>query len=397
MRVWSPDRLHRLTDTFQTLRRNYRRNEMNFATVTRTLTATAALLLGAQAFAQDTVETAVQGQVCAGQRYNDLGGAQTTLGCVANDLVVTTSSTLNANTVQQCPINTQSTVSLLVTIQSSSTDRYNVGYFVGENGNASNSNVGTCSIATFPTSPTGTHISGGKWYSDDGNACGDYNKQSTSTNQVDNVKVLCQGDANGNLVIPYTLVYGNTGGTCTGTSNVNAGTQSKCQTGTTPVSNVFVTTDANPSCTKEFSGLGGDVLTTTIVISNNDPNHNQAADGTTFEDNFNLNTPVLTVLTANCVPSGGAACTVNNNSGDVTGTIGTFPFGSSVTVTITAATNPGDTSAYSNDASLTTPPTVLPPAGSGWVLDPATGTSTLSPACSAQTTLPVKLQKFDVK
>jgi len=370
---------------------------MNFATLTRILTASAALLLGTQAFAQDTIETATQGQVCAGQRFNDLGGQATTLGCVANDLVVTTSSTLNANTVQACPINTQSTVSLLVTIQSSSTDRYNIGYFVGENGNPSNSNVGTCSLAIFPTTPTGTHVSGGKWYSDDANGCGDYNKQSTTTNQVDNVKVLCQGDVNGNLVIPYTLVYGNSGqGTCD-LSTVNAGTQSKCQTGTTPVSNVFVTTDANPSCTKDFGvGAAGDVLTSTIVISNNDPNHNQAADGTTFEDNFNNNTPVLSVLTVNCVGSNGATCSINNNSGDVTGTISAFPFGSSVTITITAATTPGDTSAYSNSVDLTTPPTVLPPSPP-YTRDPATGISTFLGACSAQTTLPVKLQKFEVK
>jgi len=369
----------------------------------RRLTITAAFLVGAQAAqaqTPDTIEVATHPHACAEDQYKSLGGSST-LGCTANDLVVTATAKLNGNTVQQCPTGTQSVVSILLTLASSSTTRYNVGLFVGDNQNSPQSAGGTCSATIFPNTPTGTVGDGNQWYDNEGDAgCGDYNKNSTTINEIDNVTVFCIGDSNHNLVIPYTLVYGNVSNqVCNSVDNVTAGTSSKCQASTTPIGNVFISTAADPSCTKNLQ-LSGDTLTTTITISNNsaDTNFQQDASGVTFEDNFNSNTPVLTVTNATCGnEQNGAVCgTVNNASGDVTGTITTFPFGSSVDITITATIPPGNTDPYSNSVNLTTPPTVAPPSPP-WVFDPQTGNSTYTGACSAQTTLPVKLQSFEVK
>src|SRR6185369_369354 len=67
------------------------------------LAGTAALLVGAQvAQAQDTTEAAAVDHACAEDQYKALGGSST-LNCVANDLVVTASATINNNTVGSCP------------------------------------------------------------------------------------------------------------------------------------------------------------------------------------------------------------------------------------------------------------------------------------------------------
>ena len=342
-----------------------------------------AMLLGAPlAQAQDTTEVAIQGQTCAGARI-----AQN-LNCTANEYVVTATS--ESNTITSCNNGDQIVVDINVGITSSSTDRYNVGYFVGEAGNDPQAKTGLCSVATFPTTPTGSNVSGGKWYSEPpGNACGDYNKNSTTTNLIQGVKVKCAADANGNLAIPFVVTYSQSGGdACTGGTDVAPGSPSKCTANVAPVTNVVVTYNADPGCsgkTVTYDPVAGTV-TSTFTIVNNDPNNAvppDNADGTTFSDN--VAAPV-TVTQTTCTPSGGAAgCTVGFVGNAVTGTIATFPTGSQVVVTVVGTVPAGNTGTYSNTANVT------PPANLTTGSD-ATGNN----ACTNSTTLPVKLQNFDV-
>jgi len=344
--------------------------------------ALAMLFAAPLAQAQDTTEAAIQGQACARDR------AGQNLNCTANEYVVTATS--ESNTISLCQNGDEIVVDILVGITSGNTDRYNVGYFVGETGNDPQLAGGTCSIATFPTTPTGNNVAGGQWFdAGGGNTCGDYNKSSTSTNLIQNVKVKCQADINGNLSIPFVVTYAqNSNDACTGPTDVKPGSPSKCTANVAPVTNVTVTYNADPGCsgkTVTYDPVAGTV-TSTFTIVNNDPNNAvppDNADGTTFSDT--LAAPV-TVTQTTCTPAGGAAgCTVGFTGNDVTGTIATFPTGSSVTVTVVGTVPAGNTGTYSNTANVTPPANLT--AGSD-----ATGNN----ICTGSTTLPVLLQSFDV-
>jgi hypothetical protein len=350
----------------------------------------------------DTCEQASQGHICAEDQYKNLGGPGT-LGCTAKDLAATATAQVTGNQVGQCPLGQQATVDVLINLMSGSPDRYDVGLFIGENANSAIAAGGACSAAIFPTTPTGTHVSGGGWYNQDNNTCGDYNGSSTTNNLVQGVKVKCVADSTGHLLVPYAIIYRNNASgtiTCTGVDDVTADNTSKCiHDDAAVINNVFVTVQADPTCSKTVS-YDGTTLTTTITMTNNGaaPNNNPA-DGTSFKDDFTQNTPAVSLLTINCQnATGGAVCTnLQTTSGIATGTINPFPIGSSVDVVITAAFtvpvlgNPQ----YNNSVDLTTPGTVAPPTPP-YVLN-LDGTSTYTGACTAFTTLPVRLQSFDVK
>jgi hypothetical protein len=342
------------------------------------------MLLGAPlAQAQDTTEAALQGQSCARDRLGQ------NLNCTANEYVVTATS--ESNTITSCNNGDPVVVDIIVGITSSSTDRYNVGYFVGETGNDPSAAGGSCSIATFPTTPTGVNTTGGQWFdAGGGNTCGDYNKNSTTSNLITGVKVKCAADSNGNLAIPFVVTYAqNSNDACTGPSDVAPGSPAKCTANVAPVTNVIVTYNADPGCngkTVTYDPVAGTV-TSTFTIQNNDPNNAippDNADGTTFED---IVPAPVTVTSVTCTPSSGTvSCDTTATVGnDVKGTISPFPTGTSVLVTIVGTVPGGNTGTYSNTATLTPPANLT--AGSD-----ATGNN----LCSNSTTLPVQLQSFDV-
>ena len=381
--------------------------------------AATTLLYGAQlAYAQDTTVPAATVHACAEDQYKSLGGSGT-LGCTAGDLAATVSAQVPGNTVGSCPLHDpvnpalpgHGTVDVLISLTSGSADRYDVGVFIGEDGNSAIAAGGTCSVATFPTSPTGTNVSGGKWFNGiDNNACGDYNKNSTSDNLIQGVKVRCTRDpVTKQLVVPFAIVYLNNDNgnpVCTGVNDVTADNTSKCtHNDAAVISNVFVTTSADPECGKSMSfDNTQNLVTTVITITNNsaDPNFQDVADGSSFSDD--LSAFGFTNITPTCTnTTGGASCptdlavSTSPVAGIVTGSIATFPFGSSVEITITANNTPGDTSNVQNSVTLTTPPSVLPPLGSPGYTHNNDGTSTFAGACTAAQQLPVKVQSFEVK
>jgi len=374
------------------------------------LAAAATLLAGAQmAQAQDTTEPATTDHACAEDQYKALGGSST-LNCVANDLVVTASAMINNNTVGSCPNDgLEHEVDILVGLESGSPERYDIGYFVGQAGNDPLAAGGQCSVAIFPTSGANSTATVG-WFDGDANACGDYHSNSTTTNLVTGAKVTCISQPGTNhLIVPYAIVYANnTNGTCTSVDDVTAGTSSKCQAATVPVGNVFVTNSANPQCDATGAPNGAvydpiaNTITLTVTVTNSDPLFPQAADGTTFTDDFTVGSPPVTVSgSPTCTPSGGAVCQIANNAGVVSGTITSFPWGSSVvlSVTLDVPANPGNVP-FSSGLSLTTPNSVLP-AIPPYVINtdstsPGYGTSTNATACLSAVQLPVKLQSFEV-
>ncbi len=374
------------------------------------LAAAATLLTGAQmAQAQDTTEAATPDHACAEDQYKALGGSST-LNCVANDLVVTASAMINNNTVGSCPNDgLVHTVDILVGLESGSPERYDIGYFVGQTGNDPLAAGGQCSVAIFPTSGGNTTPAVG-WFNGDNNACGDYHSNSTTTNLVTGAKVTCisVSPTDPHLVVPYAIVYANNqNGTCTSVDDVTAGTSSKCQAATVPVGNVFVTNSANPQCDATGAPNGAvydpiaNTITLTVTVTNSDPLFPQAGDGTTFSDDFSVGSPPVTVNDFSCTPSGGAVCQIVNNAGVVSGTITSFPWGSSVVLSVTLGVpaNPGNVP-FSSGLSLTTPASVLP-AVPPYVTntnsaDPGYGSSTNATACLSAVQLPVKLQSFEV-
>jgi hypothetical protein len=350
-----------------------------------------ALCVAALAFApavqalEDTTVTALAGTTCAGDRL-------TGLNCTANEFVVT--ATAMGNNITACHFNDSiPNVDVDVAITSSSTDRYNIGLFIGENGQAPDATGtgSTCSVATFPTvaDPPSTSTA---WFDAGGNTCGDYHGGSLLThNLVQGVTLKCIPAADGNLFVPFTVTYSQTAGdACAGPSNVVPGTKSKCTAGNTSAVGTLVTFNADPACggkTVTYDPVAG-TGTAFFIVQNNDPNNAvtaDSADGTQYHDAV----PGPFVVTgAICqVLSGAASCgtgpvVVGN---DVSGTLPTFPTGSSVKITISGTIPGGQTGLYSNTAD------VIPPANLTAGSDVIGNNS-----CTNSVTLPVKLQSFDV-
>jgi hypothetical protein len=347
--------------------------------------ATAALLFAPLAQAQfDTTTTAVNDLSCAADRGSG--------SCTAKEFTVQVTADQGSN-ISSCQNNLPITLDVVATITSKQTDRYDIALYFGQDGNSPDvvTAGALCSVDIFPTASDTTSTA---WFDASNvgtNTCGDYHGGTLTTqNLIHNVTVLCVPDAaTGELSIPFALTYvQNVGGTCTTAANVQPGAPSKCIGGGTPVAGVTVTFNADPACsgkTVVYDPTAGTV-TSTFTIVNNDPNNGVApdsADGTTFEDV--VPAPVV-VTNVSCTPSGGAVCDTSATSGnDVKGTLTTFPTGSSVLVTVTGTVPGGSTGGYSNTA------TVTPPA------DLTAGSDTTgNNLCTGITTLPVKLQSFDV-
>lgn len=204
-------------------------------TRTRAVPATASALLlllglaGAHLALADPVVTAQNNLSCAGTRAN------TYLGCNAKDF--TTAVALDSSAATSCTEGEYFLVDAQVSMISGGADRYNIGFFVGEDGNdpQENNAAKLCSVATFPTSPTPWFDGGGP------NVCGDFKSKSQSSPTVRQLRLRCTDNGTGNLQVPYVVSWGqNDNATCEGPGNVEAGAQSKCVGGTATVSNVIV-------------------------------------------------------------------------------------------------------------------------------------------------------------
>ncbi|WP_295816922.1 GEVED domain-containing protein [uncultured Deinococcus sp.] len=104
------------------------------------------------------------------------------------------------------------------------------------------------------------------------------------------------------------------------------------------------------------SAVAGTTVTYTLTLNNAGPN---PADGVTFADDL---PNVLTGATATCqnATGGVSGCTASiNGSGDLSGSVTTFPSGGSVQIVITASIPAGATASLSNTATATVPAGVV--------------------------------------
>jgi uncharacterized repeat protein (TIGR01451 family) len=183
------------------------------------------LLLTAAAPAWGATTSAVQDLTCAGFRN------ESDMGCTAKEFTVTPVFSAAPGTAPFCMAGQEFRFVVDVELTGSKADRYDVGFFVGQQGNdpalATAGNI--CSVATFPVAPF-------PWLNKDGDSCGDYAADGTSSNTVDEVKVICAPDSQGFLQIPYVLTYlQNAGSACTGPAKVTV-EGSKCNSGVATVS-----------------------------------------------------------------------------------------------------------------------------------------------------------------
>jgi Prealbumin-like fold domain len=169
--------------------------------------------------------TATTNQTCAGTRFGS------DLGCTANDF--TSSLTFAQPTltaISNCQAGQTININIIASITSGSTDRYDVGYFFGENGidPQLNTAASSCSIGLFPTTPL-------PFFAADTppDTCGDYKKSTTATLEVLGIRLLCR-PATGTtaLALPYVLSFkqNDGGNNCAvnGVNEIKPGTTSKC-------------------------------------------------------------------------------------------------------------------------------------------------------------------------
>jgi len=197
----------------------------------RLLTCALLLLAGLSLAFPVTAQTVVAGNhlSCAGTR------AGSALGCTAGEFVTTVNISSASGGPTSCVYGDYLTLVGSTNITGTNADRYNVGFFAGENGNDPrlSSSADQCSVATFPTNYS-------PWFAKNGDACGDYPANAVSSPTIQNLQVLCQPDASGNLAVPYTIVYSQSAYACTGPTDVAAGNSSKCNAGTASVSGISV-------------------------------------------------------------------------------------------------------------------------------------------------------------
>jgi hypothetical protein len=179
--------------------------------------------------------SSTQDQTCLGTRA---GGP---LNCTANEFTVITSFSAAAGTPPFCVAGESFDFLVDLQLSGSKANRYNVGFFVGQNGNipgntVTNTSPNLCSVNVFPVSPL-------PWNNATGDVCGDLQALNnaappyeSTVATINKIKVKCQVDtASGgsDLVVPYTISwFQNTGGNfCSGPGDVFTDTTSKCQSG----------------------------------------------------------------------------------------------------------------------------------------------------------------------
>jgi uncharacterized repeat protein (TIGR01451 family) len=196
--------------------------------------------------------TAVQDTTCAGTRS---GSA---LGCTAGEFTVGATFTAQAGTPSFCNAGEVFTFDASLSLSGSNANRYDMGFFVGQAGNAPTAVGGVCSAAIFPTTPS-------PFQNFDGDTCGDYLAGGVTNPVVQSLKVVCSATTNSDLTIPYVLTYQqNSGGqVCTsagrqGDTTVLAGdvkstSGSKCNAGsaTLQISSVPVQVGGYVDVTKQ--------------------------------------------------------------------------------------------------------------------------------------------------
>jgi uncharacterized repeat protein (TIGR01451 family) len=274
------------------------------------------LLLLTVAPAQGLLVSAHQDNLCPGDRIGQ------NLNCTANDFTATAVFSAAPNQPSFCVSGQPFEFIVNLGFTSSNALRYDIGFFSSQNGSniLSKTSGDNCSVATFPISPA-------PWQNSNSNGCGDFAITSSTVVTVDKIKVLCQGDALGNLLVPYVITYGTSTSVCTDYTNVAPSTSSKCTNSAAPVSdssggNIQVFAGAYVDITKQTSpDLDSQPFSFTATASNTAAKVSAgliAADGstpivpppTTYSSTYSNLTDGQTVRFFVNLPSSGATQTL---------------------------------------------------------------------------------------
>lgn len=193
----------------------------------------ALLILANNIFAYDYEVTSVNHLSCAGER------SKQELNCNAGAFT-TVVDILTTGTSTTCVEGESVKIDILLTLKDNNAERYDIGFFVGENNNDPRLKTGQCSVATFDSNKSYTD----SWIDVDNDICSDFKQRGNSTVKVTNIYVSCTDNNNddGVLKVPYTVVYQQNKNDlfCTGPYNVKSGSTSKCNSGTASINNVVV-------------------------------------------------------------------------------------------------------------------------------------------------------------
>lgn len=303
-------------------------------------------LLAGEASAQVTAtSSASNGLTCARDR------AGSNLTCSAGEFTTIVNFTQPAGSPTTCVAGSVLNLSLIVNLSGTNADRFDGAFFIGQAGNDPRVAGGQCSVARFPILSTGTGFS-----SFDGDSCGDYIAAGVETWRIDNVQVVCDGDATtGRLKIPYLLSYQqNNPGVCNLDSSLllAPGSPSKCNSGTATVPTLAVRGFVRViKQTIPDAASGSFAFTASTNIGTPTPTNFSLSDGQEqlVETNVTGTPRTLTIseaLTAGwdsnasivCTnPSGGAASyvSVDNATRTITASLDTTNFGAICTITNT--------------------------------------------------------------
>ena len=179
-----------------------------------------------QAGAQIT--NALQDTTCVGNRSGNLT-------CTAGEFSTVIAFQSASGTPPVCTAGSTLTFDATVGLTNSNTNRYDIGFFVGQQGNDPRATTAgnICSASVVPTSL----LPSAPWNNQDGDTCADLPETTTASNYVSwtisNMKVQCVGNASGQLTIPYVVSYdqnSSNNASCSA-SNVTNGSPSKCNAG----------------------------------------------------------------------------------------------------------------------------------------------------------------------
>ena len=156
------------------------------------------------------------------QCVEDAFGSNTT--CTANDVSI--ANVTNIDILDDGCQFPGDTVTFAATwdVQSTATQRYNVGLYFASEGQASAEN-GTCSVSTLANSPVPPN------YNYDGNACGDISSASVVQPQITMTVQCLDTDEDNLLNLPYCTSWNQNVGenlSCSGPSDAIPGSPSKC-------------------------------------------------------------------------------------------------------------------------------------------------------------------------
>lgn len=307
-----------------------------------------ALLWSSGSMAQTATTTASNGLTCARDR------AGSNLTCSAGEFTTIVNLTTPPGSPTTCVAGSTLNLSLIVSLSGTNANRYDGAMYVGQAGNDPRNAGGQCSVSRFPILGTGNGFT-----SFDGDTCGDYIAAGVESWRIDNVQVVCQGDATtGLLAVPYLLSYQqNNPGVCNADTSalLAPGSPSKCNAGTATVPTLVVRGYVRVTKQTLPDAVPG---TFAFVASSSpgapSPTAFNLADGQSqlVEVNVTGTPRTLTINesllpgwegAANIVctnPTGGAApyVTVDNATRTITATLDTANFGAECTITNTRQT-----------------------------------------------------------